>query len=408
MNMNKYSKLKRLLISILYQLEFFTKYRSSFAFILKKKNLKMILFSPIIMSLILSCTKFESGDLTQLTILLNFGTNYLQSADVPYALTTIFTNERGAADLDGTGENASFVNLTAIQYYNNTLYLLDNTRKIYPKLKIFNLNTQEITTIGALNTENRPLKDMVLTVDGHFFLATDKLFFFSSLGEVKTGMPSQTVSFIFNENEYSQFSKIKVDTIRKNLYILNNCKVYKLSYLNLPATITLSTSFFTYPGCTFVATDIPDANIDNFALDANESLYVCKNIYLQKKTLSGSFTTLYSNDNSSIYFDLSCHIHKNEIYFVGSNFLVGGVRRQFSSSRLYKINLSNSRVNLLAGGGYSRNGNTKDGIGTFSSFQNIASMTFDPNGNLYFIDNFVDYNATNRIQIQKIRRATKL
>lgn len=377
--------------------------------IIHKNKLKSFILVYLFIFNFSLCTKYESGyEQFQLAILIYSGKDFLQLADTPYSLMTIFSNENGAADLDGPKNNASFVNLSSIQFYNSKLYLLDNTRNIYPKLKTYNLTTNEITTIGALSTDNRPIKDMALTSDGYFFLAYDKIFYYSSFAEIATGIPTQTVTFTFNQNEYSQLSKIKVDTLRQYLYILNNCKIYKISYVNLPANVTLSSSFFTYPGCTFGVTSDLDASIDNFAIDTNETMYICKNINLQKKSISGSLTTIYSNDNIQTYADLSCYINNNDIFFVGNNFNVGAFRSQFSTNRLYKINLSTLKVNLLAGGGYSRSGSTKDGIGTFSNFQSISTMTFTPDGNFYFLDNFIDYNTVNKVTIQKIRKASKL
>ncbi len=361
----------------------------------------------LIFSFFISCAKYESDyAVSQALVIYLTGSRVFQLADPPYSLSTTLSNEKGAADLDGVGENASFVFLASIQYFNNSLYIIDNTRRIYPKLKTLNPTTKELTTIGTLTT-NKPIVDMALTADGHFFLANDRIFYFSILSEVAKGTPTKTTTFINPTNENINFLKLNVDITKKNIYLLNKCKIYKYSYNDLPSSITPSIAFYTYPGCGFTSTNT--ITINNFGLDETDNLYVCQSIYLQKVNSDGSLSTLFSNYIYEQYGNLGCYLNNKEIFFVGKQDKIGDFVIQFPVNRLYKVNLSTSKVNLLAGGVASlTNSDSRDGVGTFSGFAQIQKMTFDTEGNIYFIDNKSDYNSINQTLIQKIRKATKL
>ena len=382
----------------------------------QKNTLKSLLYKmTFFLSLInfIVCAKFNPEyENSQVLLLYIAGIRAFQLADNPYSLTTIMTNERGAADLDGIGNEASFAYISSIYNYNDNLYILDNTRRVYPKLKMLDPSIKKITTISMLNTGNKVILDMELTIDGHFFLSNDRFFYYSNMDELGKGSPSKTITFSYIQNENFNFKKLRVDTNKKNIYILNNCKLYKISYIDLPSVITLGNSnyIYTYPGCSFDS-GVYDP-INSFSTDNNENIYISKGGSLQKFNPStGSTNKIYSNDNEYQYAQINFfYNNKNDIYLVGQNKKVGNFSEisSYLKSRLYKLNLSSLKVNLIAGGVTSPSKfDSKDGIGTFSGFSQIISMTFDKNDSFYFIDNKNDYNSINSNLIQKVRIGTK-
>ncbi len=367
--------------------------------------INLLLLFLLTFSFFISCAKYDTDtSLSHILIIYLSGSRVFQMADTPYSLSTVINNEKGAADLDGIGENSSFVYLSTIQYFNDTLYILDNTKRIYPKLKTLNPITKELITIGSLIT-NKPIVDMAMTKDGHFFMANDRVFYFSSLDEIAKGTPTKTTTFSNPSDDIINFLKLIVDSNKKYIYLLNKCKIYRYSYINLPTSITPSSAFYSYPNCTTTS----NITINNFGLDENDNLYLCQSSYLQKVNTNGTLSTLFSNYIYDQYANLSCYLNKKEIFFLGKQNKINDFVIQYPVDRLYKINISTSKINLLAGGVASINNfDSKDGVGTFSGLAQVSKMTFDTDDNIYFIDNKSDYNSINQTLIQKIRKATKL
>ncbi len=77
---------------------------------------------------------------------------------------------------------------------------------------------------------------------------------------------------------------------------------------------------------------------------------------------------------------------------------------------MYKTNILNPRVKLIAGGLISQiaDQDSRDSFGTFAGIGKIIYMTNDSSGNIFFIDNKSDYRLNNDIIIQKIRKASKM
>ena len=371
----------------------------------KKSTVLINLLFLLTFSFFISCAKYDTDtSLSHILIIYLSGSRVFQMADTPYSLSTVINNEKGAADLDGIGENSSFVYLSTIQYFNDTLYILDNTKRIYPKLKTLNPITKELITIGSLIT-NKPIVDMAMTKDGHFFMANDRVFYFSSLDEIAKGTPTKTTTFSNPSDDIINFLKLIVDSNKKYIYLLNKCKIYRYSYINLPTSITPSSAFYSYPNCTTTS----NITINNFGLDENDNLYLCQSSYLQKVNTNGTLSTLFSNYIYDQYANLSCYLNNKEIFFLGKQNKINDFVIQYPVDRLYKINISTSKINLLAGGVASINNfDSKDGVGTFSGLAQVSKMTFDTDDNIYFIDNKSDYNSINQTLIQKIRKATKL
>jgi hypothetical protein len=325
-------------------------------------------------------------------------------------LTTIMTNEKGAADLDGTGENASFVYITAIQHYENKIYMVDNTRRVYPKVKTLDLNTKELVTISTIPTENKPVVDMAFTSDGFFFLTLNKIFYFSTLNELKRGIPTNTIEITSSiQNYFMSLLSMEVNTLQKYIYLLDQCNVYRVSYSTF-VTPTIVTPFYTKSDC------IPNSGNSNklnyFTVDENNTLYLNDGNSIIKQPLSGTSSVLYTNNPLNTYPQIPLHLYKSNLYFMGNSIITPWISSgyDYPRNRLFKTDILNPRVKLLAGGLKSQIADieSRDSFGTFAGLSKIIYMTNDPSGNIFFIDNKSDYRLNNDIIIQRIRKASKM
>jgi hypothetical protein len=362
----------------------------------------------ILILFLISCIKISSKYETNLGYLVLF--EKLQLADEPYMLSTFITNEKGAADLDGIGGDASFVYTTAIQYYEDKIYMVDNTRRIYPKVKTLDLNTKELVTISALATENKSVVDMAFTSDGFFFLTLNKIFYYSNKDELKTGTPTKTIEITSSvQNYFINLLSIKVNTLQKYIYLLDQCYVYRVSYSTF-VTPTVVTPFYTKTGC--VVNSGNNNTLNTFTIDENSTLYLNDGNSIIKQPLSGSSSVLYTNNPINSFPKIPMHLYNSDLFFMGNGTLPFWISSGFNypRNRLFKTNILNPKVKLLAGGLSSQIADmeSRDSFGTFAGLSRIIYMTNDSSGNIYFIDNKSDYKLNNEIVIQRIRKASKM
>lgn len=364
----------------------------------------------IIILFFISCIKPSSKFDNSILISLLLSIDKVQLADEPYLLTTLMTNEKGAADLDGIGDNASFVYTTSIQYYEDKIYMVDNTRRVYPKVKTLNLNTKELVTISTLATENKTVIEMAITPDGFFFLTLNKIFYYSNMNELKTGIPTKTIAIASSvQNYFMNLIGMEVNTIQKYIYLLDQCNVYRVSYSTF-VTSAIVSPFYTKTDC------IPNSGninrLNYFTVDANNTLYLNDGNSITKQPLSGSSSVLYTNTPLNTFPQIPMHLYKSDLYFMANGTIPYFVPSSFnySRNRFFKTNIANSNVKLIAGGLISQiaDQDSRDSFGTYAGIGKIIYMTNDSNGNIYFIDNKSDYRLNNEIVIQRIRKASKM
>lgn len=371
--------------------------------------IKDIIFVILIL-LVTSCINPSSKHDTTGLLYLLLSENYIQRADEPYLLTTLTTNEKGAADLDGIGENASFVYITSIQFYENKIYMVDNTRRVYPKVKTLDISTKELVTISTIPTENKPVTDMVFTSDGFFFLTLNKVFYFSTMNELKTGVPTKTIAIASSvQNYFMNLNGMEVSTIQKFIYLLDQCNVYRVSYSTF-VTSAIVTPFYTKSDCT--ANSGFNNRLNYFSVDESSTLFLNDGNSIIKQPLSGISSVLYTNTPLNSSPQIPMHLYKSDLYFMANgtipNMFPSGFN--YSRNRFFKINIANSSVKLIAGGLISQiaDQDSRDSFGTYAGIGKIIYMTNDSNGNIYFIDNKSDYRLNNEIVIQRIRKASKM